>query len=116
MPSSGTVEIEGPAAGVDPAALEQRPHRAGDTTPPAPRSRAALRAAQTAEAAEAWRMAGLTALCFAGWLLGLVGDLTGFLPEPAVKIRYVVAYLAGGYHSARRAFRELGRAPSASIC
>ncbi len=64
-------------------------------------------AARARVAAEVQRLAALTALCFVGWTVGLVGEATGWLPHEVALGVYVVAYLAGGLPSAARALSEL---------
>jgi Cd2+/Zn2+-exporting ATPase len=107
-PAAATVVVDyRPDA--DAAAIVRVIDRAGYEAEPVPRGRAALAAARAREATARRRMAVLTALCFAGWLLGLVSAWSGVVPWPVVLALYVVGYAAGGYDSTVRALRQLRR-------
>jgi Cd2+/Zn2+-exporting ATPase len=105
-PAAATVVVDyRPDA--DDAAIDRVIDRAGYDAAPVPRGRAALAAARAGEAAARRRMAIFTALCFAGWLLGLVSAWSGVVPWPVVLALYVVGYAAGGFVSTVRAVRQL---------
>jgi Cd2+/Zn2+-exporting ATPase len=106
-PATGTVAVEYEPAVAGLETFEQRIDRSGDPVRAAPQAPADRQAVQAREAAARRHMAALTAVCFAGWLLGLVGETTGLLPPAAVAAAYAAAYVAGGWYSAGRAVREL---------
>jgi Zn2+/Cd2+-exporting ATPase len=113
-PATGTLAVEYDAGTTSLETVEEVIDRAVSSAREPPRSQATRRPDRTEEARDLRRMAGLTGVCFAAWLLGLAGEFTGLLVGPPVLAVYLVAYIAGGSSSAVRALREL-RAGSVGV-
>lgn len=113
-PAAETVSLEYDTRSTNLRTFEQILSRSGYLAQPPPRSRAELREAHARESAERLHMATLTVLCLLTLIIARILEKTGLLPTPFVFAVYAASYLAGGFHSAARAIRDL-RAGSPNV-
>jgi len=107
-PAAQTMAVEVDVSESDLGTIEQKISEKGYAVRTAPRTKADLQREHERDGRVRSRMAVSTALCLGALLVGWVGEKT-VLPGSAALLFYVIAYVAGGYHSTYRAVTELRR-------
>lgn len=107
-PAAQTMAVDVNVAESDLKTIEERISEKGYSVNTSPRTKDDLRREHEKDARARFLMAVSTAICLGALLLGWIGQKAG-LPETAALLLYMIAYVAGGYHSTRRAVTELRR-------